>query len=134
MLKVHVIGPVLRSETDDHSLRLGDEYVLLGSIYNTLQADVRFIALLPEPDEELDQLAPGELVVAMRARIAEADHVAWVYHKEAAGATEAGLAVAAGKPLHIFANETDLPRISSSGAARPSSIRQDVVMVTSAPP
>jgi hypothetical protein len=111
MTNVHVIGPVLRNHDDDRLVRLGDQQILLSALYEQLRTDTRFTALIPETDDELDAATPHELFLAMQSRIANADQVVWVYHKEAAGATEAGIAVAAGKPLHILATQDDLPRI-----------------------
>jgi nucleoside 2-deoxyribosyltransferase len=111
MVNVHVIGPVIRDPNDDLLLTLGDEQVALSAIYHALHSESRFTAHIPKTNDLLDAASPQTLFVAMQHLIANADRVVWVFHKEPAGAVEAGIAIAAGKPLYLLASEEDLPRI-----------------------
>src|SRR5438445_13324333 len=110
-MDVHVIGPVIRNTEEDHPVELGSDTAILSTVYKALLSDTRFTAHVPVPNAVLDPAPPTILYSGMKDQIAKADRVVWVFHEEPAGAIEAGIAIAAGKPLHILADTNALPRI-----------------------
>ncbi|HEX9458506.1 MAG TPA: hypothetical protein VGA84_05145 [Thermoanaerobaculia bacterium] len=110
-MNVHVIGPVIRHNSDDRFIKTATETIALSAVYDVLAEDKRFTAHLPLPNHVLDAVTPAALFKHMHDLIGKADQVVWVYQEGPPGAIEAGLAIAAGKRLHLLAGTRKLPRI-----------------------